>query len=171
VNASCGWSKGLELAKLARSRNGQGFDRATWLHKAKEFLKEQFQREVEKELTGTLNPLLSLSPMPLPNGPNTGAGHAESGGGGTGRAKRIFEEPRQHRGSRPMDKSKGNRRMKTGPTARNQARHGGIMFLAELDQLRPVICPSKNAKPTATFGELPTRQNPGKHAFRGGLSN
>jgi len=47
-----GWSKGLELAKLARSRNGQGFDCATWLHKARELPKEQFQREVEKELTG-----------------------------------------------------------------------------------------------------------------------
>lgn len=47
-----GWSKGLELAKLARSRNGQEFDCATWLHKAKELPKEQFQREVEKELNG-----------------------------------------------------------------------------------------------------------------------
>ena len=47
-----GWSKGLELAKLARSRNGLGFDCATWLHKARELPKEQFQREVEKELTG-----------------------------------------------------------------------------------------------------------------------
>src|SRR5262249_13967666 len=47
-----GWSKGLELAKLARSRDGQGFDCATWLHKAKILPKEAFQREVEKELTG-----------------------------------------------------------------------------------------------------------------------
>jgi|SRR5579864_2328544 len=47
-----GWSKGLELAKLARSRNDQGFDCATWLHKAKVLPKEEFQREVEKELTG-----------------------------------------------------------------------------------------------------------------------
>ena len=47
-----GWSKGLELAKLARSRDGQGFDCATWLHKAREMPKEQFRREVEKELTG-----------------------------------------------------------------------------------------------------------------------
>jgi hypothetical protein len=31
-----GWSKGLELAKLARRRNGQDFDCATWLHKARE---------------------------------------------------------------------------------------------------------------------------------------
>jgi hypothetical protein len=47
-----GWSKGLELAKLARSQNGQGFKSATWLHKAKSLSKEEFQREVEKELTG-----------------------------------------------------------------------------------------------------------------------
>jgi len=47
-----GWSKGLELAKLARSRDGQEFDCATWLHKAKVLPKEEFQREVEKELTG-----------------------------------------------------------------------------------------------------------------------
>src|SRR5437588_7192965 len=46
-----GWTKGLELAKLAR-RNGQHFDCATWLHKAREMPKEQFRREVEKELTG-----------------------------------------------------------------------------------------------------------------------
>src|SRR6059036_2699470 len=47
-----GWTKGLELAKLARSRDGQGFDCATWLHKARVLPKEQFRREVEKELTG-----------------------------------------------------------------------------------------------------------------------
>jgi hypothetical protein len=47
-----GWSKGLELAKLARGRNVQGFESATWLHKAKTMPKEEFQREVEKELTG-----------------------------------------------------------------------------------------------------------------------
>ena len=47
-----GWSKGLELAKLARSQNGQGFESATWLHKAKTMPKEEFQREVERELTG-----------------------------------------------------------------------------------------------------------------------
>jgi hypothetical protein len=47
-----GWTKGLELAKLARSRNGQGFDCATWLHKACQLPKEEFRREVEKELTG-----------------------------------------------------------------------------------------------------------------------
>jgi hypothetical protein len=47
-----GWSKGLELAKLARRRDGQDFDCATWLHRAREMPKEQFRREVEKELTG-----------------------------------------------------------------------------------------------------------------------
>jgi hypothetical protein len=47
-----GWSKGLELAKLARKRDGQDFDCATWLHKAREMPKEQFRCEVEKALTG-----------------------------------------------------------------------------------------------------------------------
>jgi hypothetical protein len=47
-----GWTKGLELAKLARRRNGQDFNCAIWLHKAREMPTEQFQREVEKELTG-----------------------------------------------------------------------------------------------------------------------
>ena len=46
-----GWTKGLELAKLAR-RDGQHFDCATWLHKAREMAREEFKREVEKELTG-----------------------------------------------------------------------------------------------------------------------
>jgi hypothetical protein len=46
-----GWTKGVELAKLAR-RDGQDFDCATWLHKAREMPKEQFKQEVEKELTG-----------------------------------------------------------------------------------------------------------------------
>src|SRR5256884_7941812 len=47
-----GWTKGIELAKLARSRDGQEFDCATWLHKARVMPKEEFRREVEKELTG-----------------------------------------------------------------------------------------------------------------------
>jgi hypothetical protein len=47
-----GWTKGLELAKLARSRENEPFDCATWLHRAKELPKEQFRREVERELTG-----------------------------------------------------------------------------------------------------------------------
>jgi len=42
-----GWTKGLELAKLAR-RDGQHFDCATWLHKAREMPKEDFRREVER---------------------------------------------------------------------------------------------------------------------------
>jgi hypothetical protein len=47
-----GWSKGLELAKLARSRNGEGFKCANWLHKAKTLSHQEFQHEVEKELNG-----------------------------------------------------------------------------------------------------------------------
>jgi hypothetical protein len=46
-----GWTKGLELAKVAR-KDGQEFDCATWVHKAREMPKEEFKREVEKELTG-----------------------------------------------------------------------------------------------------------------------
>jgi hypothetical protein len=46
-----GWTKGLELAKIAR-RDRQNFDCATWLHKARELPKEQFKQAVEKELTG-----------------------------------------------------------------------------------------------------------------------
>ena len=46
-----GWTKGRELAKLARA-DGQHLDCATWLHKARALLKEGFRREVEKELTG-----------------------------------------------------------------------------------------------------------------------
>src|SRR6266576_1868499 len=47
-----GWTKGLELAKLARRRDGQEFDCATWLHKARVLPKDQFRREVEREQTG-----------------------------------------------------------------------------------------------------------------------
>jgi hypothetical protein len=43
-----GWTKGLQLAKLAR-RDGHHFDFATWLHKARALPKEAFRREVEKE--------------------------------------------------------------------------------------------------------------------------
>ena len=46
-----GWTKGLELAKVARS-DRQEFDCATWLHKARSLPKEQFKREVEQHLTG-----------------------------------------------------------------------------------------------------------------------
>jgi hypothetical protein len=44
-----GWT-GLELAKLAR-RDGQGFDCASWLHRARTIPKDRFKQEVEKELT------------------------------------------------------------------------------------------------------------------------
>jgi hypothetical protein len=46
-----GWTKGLELTKLAR-RDRQDFDCATWMHKARSMPKAEFKREVEKELTG-----------------------------------------------------------------------------------------------------------------------
>jgi hypothetical protein len=46
-----GWTKGRELAKLARAE-GQGFDCAPWVHKARLMRREEFTREVEKELTG-----------------------------------------------------------------------------------------------------------------------
>src|SRR5438128_2166966 len=46
-----GWTKGLELAKLAR-RDGQSFESAIWLHRAREMPTEDFKREVEKELRG-----------------------------------------------------------------------------------------------------------------------
>src|SRR3989475_8281117 len=46
-----GWTKGLELAKLAR-RDGQRFESAIWLHRAREMPTEDLKREVEKELSG-----------------------------------------------------------------------------------------------------------------------
>jgi hypothetical protein len=46
-----GWSKATELAKVAR-RDGQRFESATWVHKARELPKEEFKREVSKHLTG-----------------------------------------------------------------------------------------------------------------------
>jgi len=46
-----GWPRGIELAKLAR-RDRQRFDCATWLHKARQMLTEEFKQEVERELTG-----------------------------------------------------------------------------------------------------------------------
>ena len=46
-----GWTKAAELAKVAR-REGQRFDCATWLHKARELPKEEFKREVDRHLTG-----------------------------------------------------------------------------------------------------------------------
>jgi transcriptional regulator of met regulon len=46
-----GWSKAVELVKVAR-RDGEEFDRATWLHKASEMPIEDFKVEVERHLTG-----------------------------------------------------------------------------------------------------------------------
>ena len=46
-----GWTKGRELAKLVRAQ-GHDFDCAPWVHKARTLPREQFRREVEKELTG-----------------------------------------------------------------------------------------------------------------------
>ena len=46
-----GWTKGLELAKIAR-RDRQHFESAIWLHKAREMTTDQFKQEVERELTG-----------------------------------------------------------------------------------------------------------------------
>jgi hypothetical protein len=46
-----GWSKAVELVKVAR-RDGEDFDCATWLHKARELPKEGFKGAVENHLTG-----------------------------------------------------------------------------------------------------------------------
>jgi hypothetical protein len=46
-----GWTKGLELAKVARAE-GQRFECAPWVHKARTMPREEFAREVEKEMTG-----------------------------------------------------------------------------------------------------------------------
>ena len=46
-----GCTKGLGLAKVVKG-DRQEFDCATWLHKARSLPKEEFKREVEKELTG-----------------------------------------------------------------------------------------------------------------------
>jgi len=48
---SMGWTKARELAKVAR-REQQGFDCAPWVHKARELPREEFEREVERHLTG-----------------------------------------------------------------------------------------------------------------------
>src|SRR5258707_11386240 len=45
-----GWSKATELVKVAR-KDGEGFDCATWLHKAKELPKGAIKGEVELHLT------------------------------------------------------------------------------------------------------------------------
>ena len=46
-----GWTKGRELAKLARAE-GHSFDCAPWVHKARTMPREEFKREIEKQLTG-----------------------------------------------------------------------------------------------------------------------
>jgi hypothetical protein len=46
-----GWSKAVELSRVAR-RDGDSFECATWLHKAKTLPKEGFKGEVERHLTG-----------------------------------------------------------------------------------------------------------------------
>ncbi len=46
-----GWTKARELVKVAR-RDGEKFACAPWVHKAKALHREQFQREVERHLTG-----------------------------------------------------------------------------------------------------------------------
>jgi len=46
-----GWTKGIDLAKVAR-KDGQKFNCAIWLHKAREMSTDVFRREVERELTG-----------------------------------------------------------------------------------------------------------------------
>jgi hypothetical protein len=46
-----GWTKARELAKVVR-REEPGFDCAPWVHKARELPREEFQREVERHLTG-----------------------------------------------------------------------------------------------------------------------
>ena len=51
LNRRRAWTKGRELAKLARAE-GQRFDCAPWVHKARSMPREDFRREVEKELTG-----------------------------------------------------------------------------------------------------------------------
>ncbi|MFQ5683612.1 MAG: hypothetical protein ACE5HC_10105 [Candidatus Binatia bacterium] len=46
-----GWTKARELAKVARSE-GQRFNCAPWVHKAKTMSREDFKWEVERHLTG-----------------------------------------------------------------------------------------------------------------------
>src|ERR1700733_4667140 len=46
-----GWTKGRAWAKIAR-RDGQDFDCAPWVHRARSMPREEFRRAVEKELTG-----------------------------------------------------------------------------------------------------------------------
>jgi hypothetical protein len=54
-----GWIKGRELARLARAE-GERFICAPWVHKARTMTREQFQQEVERELTGKQTELSEL---------------------------------------------------------------------------------------------------------------
>ena len=47
-----GWSKGLELAKLASSRNGQSFKCASWLHKQGPYLTKNSSTNLHTTLAG-----------------------------------------------------------------------------------------------------------------------
>ena len=46
-----GWTKARVLVRVARA-DGQSFDCAPWVHKARELPREEFQRAVERHLTG-----------------------------------------------------------------------------------------------------------------------
>ena len=46
-----GWRKATVMARVAR-RDGKAFDCAPWVHKAKEMPRAEFEREVERHLTG-----------------------------------------------------------------------------------------------------------------------
>ena len=46
-----GWRKAAEMVKVAR-RDGEQFDCAPWVHKAQDLNREEFEREVERHLTG-----------------------------------------------------------------------------------------------------------------------
>jgi len=46
-----GWTKARELVRVARA-DGQNFDCAPWVHKARELPREEFQHLVERHLTG-----------------------------------------------------------------------------------------------------------------------
>jgi hypothetical protein len=45
------WTKARQLVKVAR-KDGAEFACAPWVHKARELLREEFRREVERHLTG-----------------------------------------------------------------------------------------------------------------------
>ena len=46
-----GWRKATELVRVARN-DGERFDCALWVHKAREMPKEEFKRDVDRHLTG-----------------------------------------------------------------------------------------------------------------------